>query len=173
MADDATMTISALILPDEISKTLASQTFSYTPANDTEGWYYKLTDIITTTNGAALIDSGVNYMQFGGGNQGSDIDSPMHTTADGDKVKFLFIKHMGVTDDGTTTNTADSVYITFDGGNVAGNTADAIEVGPGESWFCKPGCTIADIHAISAVKNKGGSGGNKIQCIVAAIIDNV
>ena len=49
MADDATMTISAVILPDEISKTLASQTYSYAPADTSEGWYYKVVDVTTTS----------------------------------------------------------------------------------------------------------------------------
>ena len=49
MADDATMTISAVILPDEISKTLSSQTYAYTPADATEGWYYKVVDVTTSS----------------------------------------------------------------------------------------------------------------------------
>ena len=43
MADDATVTISATILPDEIAKTIAgSMTVAPDDANDK--WYYKLTD---------------------------------------------------------------------------------------------------------------------------------
>ena len=40
MADAATMTLKAVLLPDEIQKTLKDLTFEYTPANNTEGWYY-------------------------------------------------------------------------------------------------------------------------------------
>ena len=88
-------------------------------------------------------------------------------------MKFLFIKHTGYRDDGTTGNTADSVYVNFDGGASAHNDTSALEIGPNESWYGKPGCTVADIHVISALKAKAGTSSNKVQCIVAAIIDDV
>jgi len=98
----------------------------------------------------------------------------MHTTASTDKVKFLFIKHTGFRDDGTTGNTADSIYLNFDGTAAANSSTTCIEIGPNESWYGKPGCTIADLNCISGVLNKGGDlGVQKIQCIVAAVIDNV
>lgn len=171
MADAATMTVSAVILPDEISKTLASQTFSYTPADATEGWYYKLTDV--TTSSADLIST-ETYLQFGGTAQGEDTGSAMHAVHANDVVKFLFIKHTGKTDDGSTGNTADSVYLCFDGGTAAHNLADAVEVGPGETWFAKfNGLTVGNLHCISGQKAGAGTGSAKIQCVVAAILDNV
>lgn len=171
MADAATMTLKAVLLPDEIQKTLKDLSFEYTPANNTEGWYYKLTDVKTSS--ANLIDTGASYMQFGS-STGADAAELMHTTASTDKVKFLFIKHTGYEDDGSTANTADSVYINFSGTSVADSSTDALEIGPNESWYGKPGCTIADLNCISGVLNKGGTSGvDKIQCIVAAIIDNV
>ncbi len=170
MADDATMSLSATILPDEISKTLTSLSMTYTPADGTEGWYYKLTDV--TTSSADLIAANT-FLQFGGTAQGEDTGSAMHAVATGDKVKFLFIKHTGYRDDGTTGNTADSVYLCLDAGTAAHNLADAIEVGPNESWYGKfNNVTVADIHCISGQKAGAGTGGNKIQCLVAAIIDN-
>ena len=42
MADDATITLDITMLPDDISKTLEGEAFSYTPADSTEGWFYKL-----------------------------------------------------------------------------------------------------------------------------------
>ena len=171
MADAATMTVSAVILPDEISKTLASQTFSYTPADATEGWYYKLTDV--TTSSADLIST-ETYLQFGGTAQGEDTGATMHAVHANDVVKFLFIKHTAKRDDGSTGNTADSVYLCFDGGTAAHNLVDAVEVGPGETWFAKfNGLTVGNLHCISGQVAGAGTGGNKIQCIVAAIIDNV
>jgi hypothetical protein len=171
MADDATMSLSATILPDEISKTLTSLSMAYTPADATEGWYYKLTDV--TTSSADLIAANT-YLQFGGTSQGEDTGSAMHTVATGDKVRFLFIKHTGVTDDGSTANTSDSIYLCLDAGTAAHDLADAIEIGPNESWYGKfNGVTVADIHCISGQIAGAGTGGNKIQCIVAAIIDNV
>ena len=170
MADDATMSLSATILPDEISKTLTSLSMTYTPADGTEGWYYKLTDV--TTSSADLIAANT-FLQFGGTAQGEDTGSAMHAVATGDKVKFLFIKHTGYRDDGTTGNTADSVYLCLDAGTAAHNLADAIEVGPNESWYGKfNNVTVADIHCISGQIAGAGTGGNKIQCLVAAIIDN-
>ena len=40
MADAATMTMKAVILPDEIQATLKDLTFSYTPADASEKWFY-------------------------------------------------------------------------------------------------------------------------------------
>ena len=171
MADAATMTIKAVLLPDEIQKTLKDLSFEYTPANNTEGWYYKLTDVKTSS--ADLIDTGASYMQFGS-STGADAAELMDTTASTDKIKFLFIKHTGYEDNGSSANTDDSVYINFDGTAAANDSTTCLEIGPNESWYGKPGCTIEDLHCISGVKNKGGTSGvAKIQCIVAAIIDDV
>lgn len=171
MADDATMTVSATFLPDEISKQLDGLTYVYTPADTTEGWYYKLTDVTNTSTD--LIDAGVNYLQLGTTAAGEDTGTDMHQTATGDSVKFLFIKNTGFRDDGTTAHTADSVYLCFDGGTASHSLKDAIEIGPGESWYGKLGCTVAEVHAISALKAKAGTSSSKCQCIVAAVLDNV
>ena len=171
MADDATMNISGSFLPLEIQKKFTGKTFTYAPADATEGYYYKLTDITNTSTD--LLDTGVNYLQFGGAAQGEDTGTHMHTTAATDKVKFLYIEHTGERDDGTTDNTADSIYVCFDAGTAAHDLADAVEIGPNEAWFCKPGCTVADIHCISAQANKAGTSSNKIQAIIIAILDNV
>ena len=172
MADDATMTIKAVILPDEIQKTLTSLSFVYTPADANDGWYYGLVDVQTSSQG--LIPVGANFLQLGTTAAGEDSGTAMHTITAADKIKFLFVKHSGYRDDGTTTNTADSVYLTFDGTAPTSTLIDAFEVGPSESWFCKPFCTVNDLKAISQVKNKGGSSGvQKIQCLVAAVIDIV
>ena len=62
----------------------------------------------------------------------------------------------------------------LDAGTAAHSLADAIEIGPSESWFVKlNNVTVADIHCISGAKAGAGTGSAKIQCIVAAIIDNV
>ena len=39
MADAATMTIKAVLLPDEIQTTLESLTFAYTPADANDKWF--------------------------------------------------------------------------------------------------------------------------------------
>ena len=48
MADDASVTISATILPDEISKTI-SGSMTVTPDDTNDKWYYKLTACTTTS----------------------------------------------------------------------------------------------------------------------------
>ena len=96
--------------------------------------------------------------------------SPKGTT--GDNVKFLFIKNTATTDGSTAS--AESVYLCFDGGTAAHNLADAVEVGPGETWFAKfNGLTVGNLHCISGQKAGAGTGSAKIQCVVAAILDNV
>ena len=171
MADDATMTISAVILPDEISKTLASQTFSYTPADTTEGWYYKIVDVTTTSTDLISTET---FLQKGTTAAGVDTGATMPAITTSDKIKFLFIKHTGKEDDGSTNNTSDSVYLTFAAETVTHSIANAVEVGPGETWFAKfNNLTVANLHCISGAKAGAGTGGNKIQCIVAAIIKDV
>ena len=103
MADAATMTIKAVLLPEEIQKTLKDLTFEYSLADTSEGWYYKLTDV---TNSSTNLISADSYLQFGGNAQGEDAGTAMKTVAAADKVKFLFIKHTGYRDDGTTANTS-------------------------------------------------------------------
>ena len=171
MADDAVITSTALILPDEISKTLTGLTYSYTPADSSEGWYYKIVDITTS---AANIIGTETFLQKGTTIAGVNAGSNMPALVAGDLVKFLFIKHTGKRDDGTTSNTADSIYICFDNDNAAHNNTDNIEIGPGESWSCKlNGCAASTIYAISGQKAGAGAGGNPIQAIDAAVIKDV
>ena len=172
MADDATMTISAVILPDEIALTLASQTYAYTPADTTEGWYYKLVNVTTTSTDLIATET---FLQKGTTSAGAVTGTAMPAITSSDKVKFLFVKHTGKTTYGTTNNTADSVFLSTYAGTAAHNLKGAIEIGPSECWFGKfsPGTTVADIHVISGEKLGATTGGNKVQCIIAAIIDDV
>ena len=172
MADEATINMTATILPDEIAKTLTGLTYSYTPAtDDSEGWYYKVVDI--TTSASAFIGT-ETFMQKGTSAAGVNAGSSMPAVTGSDQVKFLFIKHTGKRDDGSTNNTADSIYICFDNDNAAHNNTDNIEIGPGESWACKlNGCASSRIYAISGQKAGAGTGGNPIQAIVAAVIKDV
>ena len=58
MADAATMTIKAVLLPDEIQTTLKDLTFSYTPADANDKWFYGIINVPHNTGGVDLI-SGV------------------------------------------------------------------------------------------------------------------
>ena len=150
MADDATMTIKAVLLPDEIQATLKDLSFSYTPANSSEKWFYGIVNVPHNTGDVDLIT-------------GKFLANADKATAD--KVKFIFIKNADATD---------SLYLVLDGNTAAYSVTDAIEIGPGESWFAKlPNTTVADIHAINGGPNGADAGDANIQCTVAAIIDDV
>ena len=63
--------------------------------------------------------------------------------------------------------------LVFDGSTVAHGSTNAVVIDAGESWCVKlPNTTVADLHAISADSDQTVGGGN-VQCIVAAILDDV
>mgnify|MGYP003147915830 CR=1 FL=1 len=171
MADTATMTVNATIMPDEIAKTLLNLTYSYSPANSSEGWYYKIVDV---TNASTDLIATETFLQKGGDAAGVDAGSAMPAITTSDVVKFLFVKHTGMQDDGSTINTADSIYLSTTTGTAAHNLKGCIEIGPSECWYAKlAATTVADIHVISGAKLGAGTSSTKVQCLVAAIIDDV
>jgi hypothetical protein len=154
MADDASVSITVTILPDEISKSISgSMTVSPDDANDK--WYYKLT-AVTTTSADLIAGRFIDYTAV-------DQDTDMTAVSTSDKVKFLFIKN---------TSSADGIVISIDGGTAANDLADGIFIGPSESWFARlPQVTVGNIHAISS--DIGDEGDATANCIVAALIDDV
>ena len=166
MADAATMTIKAILLPDEIQTTLKDLTFAYTPADANDKWFYGIINVPHNTGSVDLI-SGV----FLSNSAGKATGSTTATITTSDKLKFLFIKNTGTTDGSSVTN--ESVHLVLDGSTVAHGSTNAIEISSGESWYAKlPNTIIGDLHAISADPDQTVGGGN-VQCIVAAIIDDV
>ena len=166
MADAATMTIKAVLLPDEIQSTLKDLTFAYTPADANDKWFYGLINVPHNTGSVDLI-SGEFLSSSAGKNTGSSTASIATT----DKVKFLFIKNTGTTDGSSSTD--ESVMLVFDGSTVAHGSTNAIVVDAGESWYVKlPNTTVGDLHAIAADPDQTSASGN-VQCIVAAILDDV
>ena len=154
MADAASVTIQATILPDEIAKTLTG-TMSVSPDDANDKWYYKLT-AITTTSADLIACRFIDYTAV-------DQDTDMTAVSTSDKVKFLFIKN---------TSTADGIVICLDGGTAANDLADSIFIGPEQSWFGRlPNVTVANIHAISS--DIGDAGDATANAIVAALIDDV
>ena len=154
MADAATVTISAVMLPDEIASTITG-TMTVTPDDANDKWYYKLTACTATSTD--LIAG--NYLDY------TPVDDDTAPTAvhTADKVNFLFVKN---------TSTGDGVYIVFDGGTAAYNVADGIFIGPSQTWFGRlPNTTVANIHAISS--DIGDTGDGTANLIVAALIDDV
>ena len=154
MADDATISISATLLPDEISKVISgSMTVSPDDANDK--WYYKLT-AVTTTSADLIAGSFLDYTAV-------DQDTAPTAITTSDKVKFLFMQNQ---------SSADGVYVCFDGGTAANDLVDGVFIGPNQTWFGRlPNTTVANIHAISSdIADVGDATAN---VIVAALIDDV
>ena len=154
MADAATITVTATMLPDEIAKTI-SGSMTVTPDDANDKWYYKLTSV-TTTSTDLIAGSYVNYTAIAVGTG--------HTAvATADKVKFLFVQN---------TSSTDGIMISIDAGTAAFNLADGIFVGPSQTWYGRlPNVTVADLHAISS--DIGDAGDATANIIVAALIDDV
>jgi hypothetical protein len=174
MANNTRMTIDGFYLPTFIQKKFTGGTYSYTPADATEGWYCQVTNVLASQDKELI--AGDSFIAKGSTTIGANSDAEAATVHADDIVKFLYIEHKSVKADGTTANTADSVYLTFDA-NASNATTDidSIEIGPGETWFAKLNCKVSDLHALSGVKDRGSASGSEdtIQCLVAAIIDDV
>ena len=154
MADDASVSIQATILPDEIAKTLTG-TMTVTPDDANDKWYYKLT-ACTTTSTDLIAGNFLDYTAV-------DDDTAPTAVHTADKVKFLFIQN---------TSSADGVYVCFDGGTAANDLVDGVFIGPSQTWFGRlPNTTVANIHAISS--DIGDAGDATANLIVAALIDDV
>ena len=148
MADDATVTVSASVLPDEIQKVI-SGSLSVSPADANDKWYYKLTSV---SNSSTDLMAGyfIDYTAV-------DDDTATTAVSTSDKVNFLLVQNQSSTG---------SVYIVVDGGTVASTTGDAFLIGPSQTWYGRlPNATVADIHAISST--------GTVNCVVAALLDDV
>jgi len=154
MANDATVTISATILPDEIAKTI-SGTMTVTPADVSEKWYFKKTSVTTTSTD--LIEG--EYIDHTAIAVGTD----MTAVATGDQVKFLLVQNQ---------SSSDGIMLSIDAGTAAYNLGDGIYIGPSETWFGRlPNVTVADLHAISS--DLDGAGDASATCLVAALLHDV
>jgi len=154
MADAATITVSATMLPDEIATTI-SGSMTVTPDDANDKWYYKLT-ACTTTSTDLIAGAFLDYTAV------DDDTAPTAVHTD-DKVKFLFVQN---------TSTADGVVLCFDGGTAAYNLVDGVFIGPSQTWFGRlPNTTVANLHAISS--DIGDAGDATANLIVAALIDDV
>ena len=169
MANEAKVFMTAQVLPDSIKKQFTNCNVSITPATANEKWYYK--DTIVASGSSVNLIKGV----FIGLNAGTPVGDAQATIANGDKVRFIFIKHTGTTDG--TTSTTESVVICLDGDTAAYNLADGIEIGPGEAFWMKcPNTTVDNLHVatVDSNMNDGGSAGeDDILLRVAALIDDV
>ena len=154
MADAATISVTATMLPDEIAKTITGS-MTVTPDDANDKWYYKLT-ACTTTSTDLIAGAFLDYTAV-------DDDTAPTAITTSDKVKFLFVQN---------TSTTDGVVLCFDGGTAAYNLADGVFVGPSQTWFGRlPNTTVANLHAISS--DIGDAGDATANLIVAALIDDV
>ena len=154
MADDASVSFQATILPDEIAKTLTG-TMTVTPDDANDKWYYKLTSI-TTTSADLIAGRFLDYTAV-------DQDTDQTAVSTSDKVKFLFIQN---------TSSADGIYIVLDGGTAANDVADGIFIGPSQTFVGRfPNTTVGNIHAISS--DIGDTGDASATAIVCSLIDDV
>ena len=145
MADAATISVTATMLPDEIAKTI-SGSMTVTPSDANHKWYYKLTSVTNTSNDL-IGGSYSNYTAI------ADATAPQ-AIATGDTVAFLWIQN---------TDSSNAVYLNFT--TAAASTTGNIYVGAGETWYGRLGVTlVGSLHAISSTST--------VNCIVAALIDD-
>ena len=131
MADDATISVQATVLPDEIAKTI-SGSLTITPSDTSEKWYYKLTSV---SNSSTDLIAGY-YTDY----TAVDDDTAPTAVATGDKVLFLFIKN---------TDSSNDVYIVLDAGTASTSAGDAIKIPANSSWYGNlPNTTVEDVPDI-------------------------
>ena len=149
MADAASVTMSVTILPDEISKTIASLTSGYTPGDSTEKWYYKITAISNASDKDLITGTFISE---------EAVTVAHDTVSTSDKVKFLWVKN---------TDSTNNAFLSFDNNasNAVGDV-DALKIAAGASWFgVFDSLLVGSLHVISNSSNP------ILQ--VAAVIDDV
>ena len=146
MADAATISVTATILPDEIAKTITGS-MTVTPSDANHKWYYKLTSV---SNSSTDLMAGyfTDYLAI-------DDDTVPIAITTSDTVAFLFIQN---------TDASNSVYLNWNGAAAA--SAGNLYVGAGETWYGRLGVTlVGSLHAISSAST--------VTCIVCAMFDDV
>ena len=147
MADAATISVTATMLPDEIAKTIDGS-MTVTPSDANHKWYYKLTSVTNSSNDL-IGGSYSNYTAL------ADNTAPQAINV-ADTVAFLWIQN---------TDATNAVYINIAAGTAAA-TAGNIYVGAGETWYARLGLTLmGSVHAISSAST--------VNCIVCALMDDV
>ena len=147
MADAATISVTATMLPDEIAKTIDGS-MTLAPADANHKWYYKLTSVTNSSNDL-IGGSYSNYTAL------ADNTAPQAINV-ADTVAFLWIQN---------TDATNAVYINIAAGTAAA-AAGNIYVGAGETWYARLGLTLmGSVHAISSAST--------VSCIVCALMDDV
>ena len=153
MADAATISVTATMLPDEIAKTI-SGSMTVTPTDANDKWYYKLT-ALTTTSAQLIAGSFLNYTAIAPATGHTAI-----TTSD--KVRFLFVQNQ---------SSGDGLYLCFDGQTAVNTGVDMAFVGASETWFAQlPNTTVGNLTAISS--DIDGTGDDTVNVLVIALLDD-
>ena len=154
MADAATISVTATMLPDEIAKTI-SGSMTVTPTDANDKWYYKLT-ALTTTSAQLIAGSFLNYTAIAPATGHTAI-----TTSD--KVRFLFVQNQ---------SSGDGLYLCFDGQTAVNTGVDMAFVGASETWFAQlQNTTVGNLTAISS--DIDGTGDATVNVLVIALLDDV
>jgi hypothetical protein len=147
MADAATISVTATMLPDEIAKVITGA-MTVSPADANHKWYYKLTSV---SNSSTDLMAGyfTDYTAV-------DDDTAPTAIATGDTVAFLWIQN---------TDSSNAVYINLAGGTAAAATGN-IYLNAGDTWYARlTTTTVGAVHAISSAST--------VNCIVAALLDDI
>lgn len=154
MANDASVTISATVLPDEIAKTI-SASLTVTPADTGDKWYYKLTSVSAASSNL-MAGYFTDYTAV-------DDDTAPTAVSTSDTVKFLFVQN---------TDAANDIYINLDGGTITNADGDAIKVTAGNAMAIEvPNTTVGNINCIGY--DPVGAAAATATAVVAALIDDV
>ena len=148
MADAATISVTATMLPDEIAKTIDGS-MTVTPSDANHKWYYKLTSVTNSSNDM-IGGYYSNYTAL------ADATAPQ-TVAVTDTVAFLWIQN---------TDASNAVYLQWGSQGTAAAAAGNLYDGAGETWYGRLGVTtMGAVHAISSAST--------VTCIVIALMDDI
>lgn len=158
-ANNATVTLSASVLPDDM-RAAVSSTIVYDlndMAGDVSKWVSYANDIDTSSE--VLIPADVGFLQGVTG-----VTTPTRSAA-ADLLEFIVIKHSGYRSDGTTTST-DNLFINFTHGTAAANATGNIVLEPGDVWWGRFAGTAdtADLTGLAA--------SNDIKVLIYAVLDD-
>lgn len=154
MANDASVTMTATVLPDEIAKAI-SGTLTVSPEDANDKWYYKLTSVSAASSNL-IAGYFTDY-------DAVDDDTAPTAIAGTDTVKFLLVKN---------TDAANDIYINLDGGTITNADGDAIKITSGNSMAIEvPNTTVSNINCIGY--DPVGAAAATATAIVAALIDDV
>ena len=168
MADKATSNLTASVL-SSLSKAGMSGSLNYEPVDSSEKWLYR--ELIVDATSAALLPAGIQYEE-----RYVRADGVETETATGDLVRWIAIKHSGITN-GTTATSEGIVVSLAATGNAAYNEVEGVFIDSGDIWIAKlPATSLASIGAATVVVTNGtptavGTGDVLVQ--VAAIIDDI